>query len=142
MTSAATAEEFYQGAERRIFRWLLVLAITGLVVALAMQRWAFAGGFLAGAAVGGLNLGWLKSAVSGMVDRMVASAESGADPPRSRGIAAKFLLRYGLIALMTYVILNSSALSIYGFIAGLVLPVGALMCEAGYEAYVALRRGI
>lgn len=141
MTSPA-AGEFYQGAEQRIFRWLALLALAGTLIALAIQRWAFAGGFVAGAALGGLNLGWLKSAVSGMVDRMVAAGVVAAEPPKSRTTAAKFLLRYGLIALVTYVILNSSALSIYGFIAGLLLPVAALMCEAGYEAYVALRRGI
>src|SRR5687768_16541645 len=107
-----------------------------------MQRWAFAWGFVAGAAVGGINFSWLKSAVSGMVDRMVAPNKAAEAGPKSRGIASKFLLRYGLIAIVAYVILNSPAVSIYGFIAGLVLPVGAVICEAGYEAYVALRRGI
>lgn len=140
--SGDAAEQFYGGAERRIFRWLAVLAVAGAAVAFGMQRWAFAWGFVIGAAVGAVNLGWLKSAVSGMVDRMAARAEAGEPVSKPGGILSKFLLRYGLIAVMAYVILNSSALSIYGFLAGLVLPVGAVMCEAGYEAYVALRRGI
>ena len=140
--SEAAAEQFYAGAERRIFRWLLALAVVVAVVAFAMQRWPFAWGFLAGAAVGAVNFRWLKASVSGMVDRMTARAEAGQAPAKSAGIVSKFLLRYGLIAVVAYVILNSSAFSIYGFLVGLVLPIGAVMCEAGYEAYVALRRGI
>jgi hypothetical protein len=102
----------------------------------------FAWGFIVGAAVGAVNFGWLKSAASGMVDHMMARAERGERPSKGGAIASKFLLRYGLIAVVAYVILNSSALSMYGFVVGLVLPIGAVMCEAGYEAYVALRRGI
>jgi hypothetical protein len=140
MSDEAAAEQFYAGAERRIFRWLLAVAVAGAGVAFAMQRWAFAWGFVTGAVVGAVNFGWLKSAVNTMVDRMVAQGREST--PGSGQIVVKFLLRYGLIALVAYVILNSSALSIYGFLVGLLLPIAAVMCEAGYEAYVALRRGI
>jgi hypothetical protein len=58
------------------------------------------------------------------------------------GAVVRFLLRYGLIAAAAYAILKISAWSLYGMLAGLFLPVAAIACEAIYEAYVALRRGL
>ena len=46
------------------------------------------------------------------------------------------------IALAAYAILRVSKQSLYGMLAGLFLPVAAITCEAAYELYVALRRGL
>jgi hypothetical protein len=47
-----------------------------------------------------------------------------------------------LMALGAYAILTVSPASLNGLLAGLFLPVGAILCEAGYEVYAALARGI
>ncbi len=54
----------------------------------------------------------------------------------------RFLLRYVLMGVGAYVILSVSPASLYGFLAGLFLPVAAIACEAAYELYVALARGV
>ena len=54
----------------------------------------------------------------------------------------RFLLRYILMAVRAYVILTVSPASLNGLLAGLFLPVAAILCEAGYEVYAALIRGV
>ena len=63
-----------------------------------------------------------------------------AGPRRNAGIVARFLLRYVLLGLAAYAILTSFPASLRGLFAGLFLPVGAIVCEAFYELYAALRR--
>ena len=59
-----------------------------------------------------------------------------------KGIVFRFLLRYLLMGLAAYVILSVSPASLYGLFVGLFLPVAAIACEAGYEVYVAVARGL
>jgi hypothetical protein len=76
--------------------------------------------------------------ITGFVDRAtgIATAQSG------QGIVFRFLLRYFLMALGAYVILTVSPASLNGLLAGLFLPVAAIGCEAVYELYAALARGV
>jgi hypothetical protein len=60
----------------------------------------------------------------------------------SSGVVTRFLLRYALIAVAAYGIFRSSADSVYGLFVGLFLPVGAILIEAVYATYGALRRGL
>jgi hypothetical protein len=46
------------------------------------------------------------------------------------------------MAVGAYVILTVSPASLNGLLAGLFLPVAAILCEAGYEVYAALIRGV
>jgi hypothetical protein len=54
----------------------------------------------------------------------------------------RFLLRYALMGMGAYVIFTFSPASLYGLFAGLFLPVAAIVCEAAYEAWTAVVRGI
>jgi hypothetical protein len=54
----------------------------------------------------------------------------------------RFLLRYAATGLIAYVILSVSPASLKGFFAGLFLPVAAIACEAAYQAYATLVKGI
>ena len=54
----------------------------------------------------------------------------------------RFLLRYALMGIAAYVIFTVSPASLYGLFAGLFLPVAAIACEAAYEVYVAIVRGL
>src|SRR5512142_2348665 len=132
------AERFYSGALDRIRRFMLVIGIIATVAAWAVLGWRFAIRVLLGCAIAWVNFYWLKQAVSALADRVTASGQ----PQSSSGTVAKFLLRYALIALAAYGIFRVSRDSLYGLLGGLFLTVAAILCEAGYEAYVALRRGL
>jgi ATP synthase I chain len=138
-TARTIAEEsFYDGALGRIRFLMLILGFGGLALALwKFGRWSALGVFL-GCAIAYLNFHWLKSAVSGLVGRVTSSGktQSGA------GIVARFLLRYVLLGIAAYGILTSFPASLRGLFAGLFLPVAAILCEAFYELYAAIWRGL
>jgi len=131
------ASQFYSGAYARILGSILLLGFVGSGVFWARFGRRFGLGFLIGAAIALLNFHWLKRIVGGLAD---GAARAGSKAPAS-GLVLRFLLRYGLIAAAAYVIVKSSSVNIYGLLAGLFLPVAAIFIEAGYELYVALRRG-
>jgi hypothetical protein len=132
------ADAFYAGALGRIRNSMIGLAL----VLSAGAWWKFgrfpALGFLLGCIIAYLNFHWLKSGVSGLTDRVThtGKAQSG------KGIIARFLLRYVLLGAAAYVILTSFPGSLRGLFAGLFLPVAAIACEALYEVYAAMARGI
>jgi ATP synthase I subunit len=132
------AERFYDGAYRRIAVFTAVLAVAAMLALARLSGWRFAGGFALGALVAAINFVWLKQAVSAMADRITQTGQRAS----SSGVVVRFLLRYLLIGLGAYVIFKSSVVSVYGLLAGLFVPVAAMVCEAGYELYVALRRGL
>ena len=125
------SDDFYSRALERIHKFMLVLGTAALVTALAMFGWRIGLGFAVGGAVSFLNFYWLKKVVAGVA---AATIESG-NAASSRGVVHRFLLRYFLMALAAFVILTVSRDSLYGFFAGLFLPVAAMLCEAGYETY-------
>lgn len=130
-------DAFYARALDRI-RWLMV----ALGVSLTLAAWLGFGfraalGFLLGAVISNLNFHWLKSGVSGLADKVTNTGKRQS----GKGIVARFLLRYALLGLGAYAILTSFPASLGGLFVGLLLPVGAIACEAVYESYVALTRG-
>ena len=132
------AENFYSGAYARIIRFMQVLGIVATIAVLARFGIAVAAGFLAGCAIAFVNFHWLKRVVTALADRATASGERQS----SQGVVLRFLLRYFLIGLAAYAIFTISRNSLYGLLAGLFLPVGAILMEAIYELYAALRRGV
>jgi hypothetical protein len=138
MTPAANSEAFYAGALGRVSSLMIVLAVVLSAAAWWRYGWRVALGFACGCAVSYLNFHWLKRVISALVDR--ATGPSGQQS--SGGVVFRFLLRYVLMALGAYVIFTVSPASLYGLFAGLFLPVAAIACEAAYEAWVAVARGI
>jgi len=128
-------EEFYSGAYRRISRGILVLALVATPVLAWRFGWKFGAGFLAGCVAAYANFAWLKSAVYGMVDKMAA----GRQAPSGAALMFRFFWRYIFIALLAYVIFRGSSHAVYGFCAGLFVPIAAAMCEGMYEAVTAIR---
>jgi hypothetical protein len=127
---------FYVSAYRRIAICMVVL-----LPVIAALLWIFVSGriglsFFIGGVVAVFNFVWLKRLVNAFADRVIASRS-----PRPRGgLASRFLLRYGLVALAAYVIFKSSHLSLAALFAGLTLPAGAILCEAVYEIYASLTK--
>ena len=132
------AESFYSGAYGRIVRFMLALGVVATVAVLARFGVIIAAGFVVGCAIAFVNFYWLKRMVSALADRATASGERQS----SKGVVLRFLLRYFLIALGAYAIFKISRDGLYGLLAGLFLPVGAILMEAVYELYAALRRRV
>lgn len=132
------AERFYSLAPARIVRGSWIFGLLLLPVAWWRFGAASAAGFALGAALACLNFYWLARAVEGLAGRIVndQSSETG------RSIVARFLLRYLLIGLGAYVIFTGWSQATHGFLVGLCVPVAAMLGEAFYELYVALRRGL
>jgi small-conductance mechanosensitive channel len=135
---SAAAETFYSGALNRIRHFMAVLAIVLSFFAWLKFSVRPALGFAFGCAIAYLNFYWLKRAIGGFVDRAAGSATSQS----GQGIVFRFLVRYVLMALGAYAILTVSPASLNGLLAGLFLPVAAILCEAAYELYAALAREV
>lgn len=129
------------GAERRIWRWVLVLGIAGVVVSWPLGGWRWAGGFAMGAALSALNFRWMKAAVSAVSELAIPpnpAAEKRS--PQTAGVVLRGLLRYALIGVAGYVIFKSSFLSLGAFFLGLFLFLAAILVEVAYEIYFAFRK--
>jgi ATP synthase I subunit len=133
----ARAESFYASALRRILRILLALAI--LLPPAVWWRFGVAAalGVFLGGLVSWLNFRSLVSGVEGLMDR-IANAQSH---ERGGSVILRFLLRYVLVGLVAYAIFRGSSQAFWGFLIALGLPVAAILGEAAYEAYGALRYG-
>ena len=131
------ADRFYSGALNRIRHFMAALALVLTVGA----GWKFglrpALGFAFGCGIAYINFYWLKRVVGGFVERATGTVTSQS----GQGIVSRFILRYVLMAIGAYVILTVSPASLKGLLAGLFLPVAAIVCEAAYELYAALSRG-
>jgi small-conductance mechanosensitive channel len=134
----APADDFYSHALGRIQRIMIVLGVAGLVTAWPYFGWRIALGFALGGAIAYLNFRWLEKVVAALAERVV---QSGAPQPTG-GVVARFFLRYFLMTMVAFVILTVSRQSLYGLFAGLFLAAAAILCEAAYEAYSALVRGV
>ncbi len=138
ITQPSVAEHFYSGALQRI--GVFMATVGALLVAAAWWKFGVrvAAGFGFGCLIAYVNFHWLKRVIAGFAERA-----TGAEASQSgRGIVFRFLLRYVLMALGAYAILAVSPASLNGLLAGLFLPVAAILCEAAYEVYAALARGI
>jgi hypothetical protein len=132
------SDAFYSGALDRVRKVMIVLGLLASAGAWVGFGYRAAIGVLLGCTIAYLNFHWLKNGVSGMADRVTNTGK----PQSGKGIVARFLLRYMLLGIAAYAILTSFPASLRGLFAGLFLPVGAIVCEAVYEAYVAIARGM
>jgi hypothetical protein len=136
--SPADADAFYSGALERIRWFMMGIALASFVIAFARFGSRAALGVGLGCAIAYLNFHWLKRVVSAMAERITNSGKAHS----TKGIVFRFVVRYLLMGIAAYVILSVSPASLYGLFAGLSLPVAAIACEAGYEVYVAVARGL
>jgi len=135
---SSDADKFYDRALERIRKFMLVLAALGFLACVVVFRWQVAAGFAAGAAISYLNHRWLERAVEALGERIT----TGQSRERGRGIVARAVLRYVLVAIGAYVIFNVSRAGLYGFLGGICLPIAAVACEVAVELFVSLRHGL
>ncbi len=131
------SERFYAGAIGRIYRAILLIGCVGSAAALIWSGPRQAVGFVLGTLLSAWSFRSLVSAVTALAARIVEQHE----PASGASIVTRFIVRIPLVALAGYAIFISSPGSLRGFVVGLCVPVAALLCEAGYEAFAATRRG-
>jgi hypothetical protein len=131
-------EQFFSGALDRIRRITVLLGAASTAAIWAIFGTAVGIGFFLGCVISYINFHWLKKAVSALADRVTQTGHTGSPS----GIVVRFMLRYGFIASVCYVILISFKSSVYGLLGGLFITVAAILCEAAYEVAIAVRRGI
>jgi hypothetical protein len=126
----------YERILPRVLRNIVVFSVLLLGPTFWFYRWAGSIGFVFGAAVSYVNFRSLTRGVEGLTDRIVNrnSREKGGR------IILRFVVRYGLVGAAAYAIFMSSSVAFRGFLWGLCVPVAALMAEAAWEGYTALRR--
>lgn len=112
-----------------------LLLAAGVLTFLWLRDWKMSLGFLLGGLLAVFNFIVLKRTVAA-VGQVVAEGRATRSVKRQ---VFKFLFRYLLLAAVLYVIVKGSAVSVYGLFMGLFLPVGAILIEAVYELYSALR---
>jgi hypothetical protein len=117
---------------------MIVLAVVFSAAAWLRLGWRIALGFACGCAIAYLNFHWLKRVVTALADRITEAGK----PRSGKGIVVRFLLRYFLMGVAAYAIFTVSRASLFGLFAGLFLPVAGIACEAVYEVYAALARGL
>ena|SRR5947209_16828810 len=111
-------QRLLEHAVGRIARVIFGLAAAGVVIALIWRGWTWAAGFALGSAVSWLNFRWLKQLVYAL----------GSDRARPRS-ALKLGFRYVLLGGLAYVILKYSLVSQSAALAGLFVPVAAVIVE-------------
>jgi hypothetical protein len=131
------ATAFAASAFRRIFVSMAALLIAGTPLLWVRYGRGLALSFVLGGAISLINFYWLKRVLAAMVEAVAVQGKKRS----AGGMVLRFVLRYVLIGVAAYVIFKSSAMSLYGLCAGLSLPVGAVLIEAAYAIYGALRRG-
>ncbi len=136
--TSAAAEAFLDKALERIRKFLVLVSTVGIVVCAIWFRWQVAVGFALGALISYVNQRWLERAVEALGERITTHQSK----ERGRGIVLRALLRYVFIAVGAYVIFSVSLAALYGFLAGVCLPIAAIACEVAVEVFAALRRGI
>ena len=132
-----STDDFYARTIDRVQRIMIVISIALLVTAQIYFGWRSTLGVALGSVISYVNFHWLKRVVAGVADLAAQSATAVS----ARGIVMRFLVRYFLMALLGFVILTVSRESLYGFFAGLLVTVAALLCEAAYEGYKAVVSG-
>jgi hypothetical protein len=136
-SSAPAIEAFLDRALPRIRRFMLVLGASGTMACLVFFRWPAAAGFVVGATISYVNQHWLEQAIEALGERITNQNSS----ERGGLIVFRAMLRYALIAAGAYVIFNVSLAALYGFLAGVCLPIAAVACEVVVEIFITLRHG-
>jgi len=118
-------QALFENALRRIGRGSVALAMAGCAACLIWHGWKWGLAYLLGAVASHANFRWLKR----VVDSMGATSR--------RRASAKFAiimgLRHLLLAAGAYAIVNFTSLSLPAALAGLFVPVTAVILEIIFE---------
>lgn len=120
---------------RRIHRNTYAVILLATLAGLLGSGGRMVAGIILGGALSIFNERWLRASTGAILG---TAAESGRVP---RGAAAKFILRYAVIAVVAGIALWSGYFKPLGIGIGLASFVGAVMIEAGYQGYLTFKDG-
>ena len=118
--------------ERRLFRGMCVAVALAVAVSAALGPWRVTTGLLLGGLLSLFNHHWLRAAIS--------AAFGGARSERPRLSAARYVLRYFVIAGVVVSAVSLDLVSVGATLAGLCSFVAALFAEAATQFYYAISR--
>ena len=120
-----------EAVERRVWRNSIAIIVIATVAAAFVTDWRFVLGLILGGALALLNYRWLHSSL-----RAIVAASNEKAPP---GTMVKFVVRWLVIATIALAANKTGYFDAVAILAGLFVPAGAVMIEAGYVAYKTLR---
>jgi hypothetical protein len=127
------AGEDPRAAERRIFRGTFLAALAAVAVSAFAAPWRVTAGLALGGALALFNQHWLRSSVEAVFE----GAHAGR-PPRLR--AARYVLRYLVVAAIVYAAFRAGLVSLAATFAGLLAVVAGLLAEGFRQLYFAIVR--
>jgi hypothetical protein len=122
-----------RAAERRIFRDTLVAAAIAVAVSALLAPWRVTTGLGLGGALAIFNLHWMRTSVAAVFESTPAGS-----PPRMR--AARYVLRYVVVALVVAAAVKFEAVSLVATLVGMCAVVAALLAEGLRQLYFAIIR--
>jgi hypothetical protein len=120
-------------AVRRIFRDTLVAAVAAVAVSAFVAPWRVTAGLALGGALTLFNQHWLRSSVEAVFD-----GATSARPPRVK--AARYILRYLVVAAAVFAAHSAGLVSLVATLAGMCAVVAGLLAEGFRQIYIAIVR--
>ena len=120
-------------AVRRIFRDTFWAALVAVVVSAFLAPWRVTLGLALGGALALFNQHWLRSSVEAVFE-----GATSARPPRMR--AARYVLRYAVVAGLVFFAYRSGLVSLVATLAGMCAVVAGLLAEGFRQFYFAIVR--
>ena len=127
------AGEDTQAVRRRIFRDTCAAAMVAVVVSAFAAPWRVTTGLMLGGVLAVFNLHWLSTSVEA-----VFGATPAGGRPRMR--AARYVLRYFVVAVVIFLAVRLNAVSLVATLAGMCATVAALLAEGFRQLYFAITR--
>jgi ATP synthase I chain len=120
-------------AVRRIYRDTFWAALVAVVVSAFLAPWRVTAGLALGGALALFNQHWLRSSVEAVFE-----GATSARPPRMR--AARYVLRYAVVAGLVFFAYQSGLVSLVATLAGMCAVVAGLLAEGFRQFYFAIVR--
>lgn len=118
MPDSAVDVSFYREPESRISQWTLILGALAALPVAYFHGWRWGAGIFIGAALAWLNFRWLKQGLDAL--REAATGQSSQKKAKVPVVTYfKALFRYGLIALVVYVIFRILNVPVLSMVCGL-----------------------
>ena len=130
---AGPAGEAPREAVRRIYRDTFRAALVAVVVSAFLAPWRVTAGLALGGALALFNQHWLSSSVEAVFE-----GATSARPPKWK--AARYVLRYAVVAGLVFFAYQSGLVSLVATLAGLCAVVAGLLAEGFRQFYFAIVR--
>ena len=122
-----------RAAGRRIYRDTLVAALVAVAVSAFVAPWRVTTGLALGGALALFNQHWLRTSVEAVFE-----GATSLRPPKMG--AARYVLRYVVIAAAVLIAVQAGLVSLVATLAGMCAVVAALLAEGFRQLYFAIAR--